>query len=241
MMRPPSDRLYDHFYTQWSVGFGEFSNQSMTVPPKDDQYCGLFKSEHTTQYLEEYAANQTFGGRTLQDRILFSTDVTSAQKSGRLWSLDLEVTTAGTTDRRTLLAKHLILATGITTIPSVPSLPGAAGFPAPIIHNRDFGRASRRRDPEGGEAGILVNPAVAHVTVLGGGKSGADMVYASVKAGKQVAWIVRPTGTGPCTFVGAGGKAGFQNAFELGECLPFDVSGGHAPIRRGGLPSRRSR
>jgi hypothetical protein len=45
------------------------------------------------------------------------------------------------------------------------------------------------------------------------------MVYACVKAGKQVAWIVRPTGTGPCTFVGAGGKAGFQNAFELGEFL----------------------
>jgi hypothetical protein len=204
----------------------------MPVPPQEDQYCGLFKSEHTTHYLEDYAASQTHNGLTLHDRIQFSTAVTNAQRSGKLWSLDLEITstTAGsdkpTRHHKTLLAKHLILATGITTIPKIPTLPGASDFPAPIIHNRDFGRATRGSSsdfPESSSAdnkvqpGVLADPAIDHVTVLGGGKSGADMVYACVKAGKQVAWIVRPTGTGPCTFVGARGKAGYQNAFELGE------------------------
>ncbi|CAK3813347.1 FAD-dependent monooxygenase [Lecanosticta acicola] len=195
-------RLYDHFYTQWSVGFGEFSQQRMRVPPAEDQYWGLFKAKHTTNYLEEFANNQTFAGRSLKDRVRFSSQVINAQRYGDGWRMDLQ--DVNSSRAHTISARKLILASGLTSIPSVPQLKGRENFTPEILHNIDFG-----------SSGVLADPKVKHITVLGGGKSGADMVYASVKAGKEVAWIVRPSGTGPCTFVDANGKAGFNNAFEL--------------------------
>lgn len=176
----------------------------MIVPPEEDQYCGLFKAKHTSNYLEEYANSRTFAGRSLKDRIRFSTLVTSAQKEGDGW--EIEVQSVDQSDRCKVFARKLVVASGLTSVPKVPQFRGQDMFSGRLIHNIDFG-----------SSGVLADPDVKHVTVLGGGKSGADMIYASVKAGKEVAWIVRPSGTGPCTFVDASGKAGFNNAFELGK------------------------
>ena len=53
------------------------------------------------------------------------------------------------------------------------------------------------------------------VTILGGGKSAADMVYDSVKAGKKVSWIIRETGEGPAAFAGAAGRGPYRNGPEI--------------------------
>jgi dimethylaniline monooxygenase (N-oxide forming) len=47
---------------------------------------------------------------------------------------------------------------------------------------------------------ISSSEAVKHVTVLGAGKSSADMIYEAMKAGKEVSWIIRASGTGPGFF-----------------------------------------
>jgi hypothetical protein len=68
-----------------------------------------------------------------------------------------------------------------------------------------------------GSSGVLSNPDLRNITVLGGGKSSADMVYSAVKAGKNVNWILRASETtGPGFFLSPEGKGPYKNAFEIG-------------------------
>jgi cation diffusion facilitator CzcD-associated flavoprotein CzcO len=88
-----------------------------------------------------------------------------------------------------LQTKKLIIATGITHTPHRPSIAGAKYFEAPIIHSAELGQRS----------GIITkDPQIKTVAVLGGAKSAYDVVYLSALAGKQVEWIVRKSGKGPC-------------------------------------------
>lgn len=84
------------------------------------------------------------------------------------------------------------------------------------IHERsvtDFG--SCREDF--GSSGILSKPELMNITVLGAGKSSADMVYSAVKAGKSVNWVLKANETtGPGFFLTPEGKGPYKNAFEIG-------------------------
>jgi len=78
--------------------------------------------------------------------------------------------------------------------PNMPNLPGRT-----ITLMSDY----LPRDPLGNP--IFAQPP--KVTVVGGGKSSVDMVYACVKAGKTVSWVIRASGTGPVvSFVSPKGK-----------------------------------
>ncbi|KAL9091605.1 MAG: hypothetical protein Q9159_001343 [Coniocarpon cinnabarinum] len=199
-------RLYNHFWTQWSVGIGEFADKPMRTPPEEDQYNGFFKAHHTTAYLEQYASDHTYNGKSLESRMKFCTTVVNVQKNGGGWVVD---TVHNRNSQRFVLeTSKLVIASGMTSVPKAPHLNGKDIFPGPIIHTLDFGSSQ-----------VLTTPDIEHITVLGGGKSGADMVYACAKAGKRVAWIVKPSGTGPATFATPKGKGPFQNSFELGKIL----------------------
>ena len=52
--------------------------------------------------------------------------------------------------------------------------------------------------------------------MLGGAKSAADMVYASIKARKQVNWLIRSSGSGPAAFVSGKGYGQYKNSAESG-------------------------
>lgn len=93
-------------------------------------------------------------------------------------------------EHRKLKSPKLIVASGLTSVPNMPSLPGQEKFQNPIVHQKDFGKSD-----------VLASSASKRVTVLGAAKSAADLVYDCVKAGKAVTWIVRRTGTGPGAFV----------------------------------------
>jgi hypothetical protein len=55
-----------------------------------------------------------------------------------------------------------------------------------------------------GSSKVLSIPDVENITVLGGGKSSADMVYSAVKEGKKVNWVLKATETtGPGFFLSA--------------------------------------
>jgi len=195
-------RGYEGFWTQWTVGTAEFSDTPMPRPPPDDTYYDFFKAKYTTQYLENYVNQHTFSGQSLRERILFSTEVSKVSKIDGRWVI---LTTSKATDTKAFSTPKLIVASGLTSVQNMPELPGIEKFGAPVIHHENFGSSS-----------VIISSEIQHVTVLGGAKSSADMVYEAVKAGKKVSWIVRQTGTGPAFFLSPKGKGPYNNAFELG-------------------------
>ena len=118
---------------------------------------------------------------------MFGFDVQRISKVAGEWIV------SGTVDSgepRALKAPKIIIASGLTSVPNMPSLPGREQFGNPVIHQKDFGQSN-----------VLSASDIQKITVLGAGKSAADMVYDCVKAGKTVTWIIRATGTGPAFFV----------------------------------------
>ena len=101
-------------------------------------------------------------------------------------------------------APKVMIASGLTSTPNMPVLPNRENFQGPILHQKDFGQSS------------VFSSNDRYVTVVGGAKSAADMVYASVKAGKSVSWIIRKSGSGPAAFVSSEGRGHYKNSAELG-------------------------
>lgn len=66
-----SARLYDEFWTQWTVGLAEFSDLPIRRPPEEDCKNDCFRAKYTTKYLEEYVDTMTHAGLSLRDRINF--------------------------------------------------------------------------------------------------------------------------------------------------------------------------
>jgi dimethylaniline monooxygenase (N-oxide forming) len=174
----------------------------MTRPPEEDIYYEFFKAKHTTQYLEDYVDRHSFAGRSLRERIIFGFKVQTIRKLDGTWVVSGEQNAQKTT---TFNCPKLIIASGTTSTPNLPDLPGKAKFEAPVIHQETFG-----------ESAVLSSADIRKVTVVGGGKSAADMVYVAVKAGKSVSWVIRASGTGPGFLLSPKGKGPYKNAFEIG-------------------------
>ena len=174
----------------------------MAPPPLEDQYFGFFRAKYTTRYLEKYVDFHDFQGKTLRDRICFNFKVSKLSKDGSIWVL-LGSHQASTEQR--FLTYKLTVASGLTSVPNIPSINGDSCFERPIIHQVAFGQSS-----------VLSSTSVRSVAILGGGKSAADMVYACVKAGKKVSWIIRRSGTGPGYMFLPSGVGPYKNSFELG-------------------------
>lgn len=197
-------RGYDTFWTQWTVGTAEFSDQPMRRPPEEDIYLEFFKAKHTTKYLNDYVDLHRYSGRTLRDRVRLSTEVQSVQKIDGGWTVVSKE--RETSRQQTYQTAKLIVASGLTSIPNMPVLTGRDDFLGQVLHQDGFGSSE-----------ILTSPEIRNVTVLGGGKSSADMVYESVKAGKTVSWILKATDTaGPGFFLSPQGVGPYKNAFEIG-------------------------
>ena len=179
------------------MGTAEWSDVPMPRPPEDDIYYEFFKAKYTSKYVEQYVDLHRFADRSLRDRIKIGFKVNTIKKSGNVWIV--------TGDTAVFRASKVIVASGLTSTPNMPELPGIEDFEAPIIHQESYGQSS-----------VLSSVKFQNVTVVGGGKSAADMVYSSVKAGKSVSWIVRASGTGPAFFVSPKGKGPYKNAFQIG-------------------------
>ena len=169
----------------------------MKRPPEDDIYYEFFKAKYTSKYMEEYLDSHSFADRSLRDRIVLGFKVKTIKKSDNAWNI--------TGDTATFRASKVIVASGLTSAPSIPQLPGIEHFEAPVIHHERYGQFP-----------VLSSVEFQNVVVVGGGKSAADMVYATVKAGKTVSWIIRASGSGPGSFISPKGKGPYKNAFQIG-------------------------
>lgn len=180
-----------------------FSDVPLTLPPDAETYHDIFEAKYITKYLEEYVDSHVYCGQSLRHRIQFKSKVLKIVKIGTSWRIFARRDNNEETEYDCF---KLVIASGNTSIPNLPVLPEQDQFQGPILHQKDFGRAT---------IPILGLDSYKNVTILGGGKSAADMVYDSVKAGKKVSWIIRETGEGPASFVGAAGKGPYKSGPEI--------------------------
>ncbi|KAL8765424.1 MAG: hypothetical protein Q9209_007492 [Squamulea sp. 1 TL-2023] len=168
----------------------------MPRPPEDDLHFNFFRAQHTAAYVERYLHEHRYDGLSLYDRIRFLFRVTRITRGEHQWEVQ------GDHGSETFHTSKVIVASGLASTPNMPIFPGVASFDAPIIHQKDFGQSS-----------VLSDSDLHNVVVLGGGKSSADMVYACVKAGKSVTWIIRKTGgAGPGFLLSPEGKGPYKDA-----------------------------
>lgn len=189
------NRIYPTLVTQTPVGMLEYSCFPMPAPEK--VFHGLYAGEHVCEYLEAFAQSTKFAERSLKERVRFSSPVTSVKKREKMWEIQ--------TDNGTKIGcRKLIMATGVTSIPRLPSALRRSP-PVPVIHSRDLAR----------NAEFLCSSQVQDVVVIGGSKSAFDTVYMLIQAGKSVSWIIRPGGQGPGFLAAPEGDGPFQNSHEI--------------------------
>jgi len=153
--------------------------------PMDTETYGVKAGEHIPghvvhRYLTDYAKKTG-----VFSRIRFNTKVLEADAgaSSEGWTLK--------TDNYGLLVlqtRKLVIATGLTSTPSVPTFTGEDEFKKSglLIHSRDFPQHTDR----------LSNKTSA-VTVLGGSKSAWDVAYACATRNVHVNLVIRSSGQGP--------------------------------------------
>ncbi|KAF2677010.1 flavin-binding monooxygenase-like protein-like protein [Lentithecium fluviatile CBS 122367] len=174
------NRIYDEFWTQTPLGIHEFSDKPLQLPEGSSVQYEYFQAKHFTAYLEKYLDEHVYEGKNLRERIVFNARVEKLWKEEGLWY-------AKTNDGKVYTAPKVIDASGQTSIPDMPTLPGADTFAGEILHHKDFGRSSLLQTHK-------------RVVVIGGAKSAADVAYACAKAGLQVSWVIRKSGNGPAAY-----------------------------------------
>lgn len=178
------ERLYPGLNSNNMLGTYEYSDF-----PMDTATFGVLPGEHIPgtvvhKYLEAYA--ERFG---VYSRTRFNTQVVSAEENPKTGNWILSTRNTLTGEEAILHAKKLIVATGLTSNPHVPTFVGENDFNAPIFHTKDF----RER------ADTLTT--ARHVAVLGSGKSMWDAAYAYANAGGSVDMVIRKSGRGPVWMV----------------------------------------
>lgn len=113
-------RVFDTFYTQSSFGTWEYSDMPMPQPPEDDMFNGAFKAKYTSHYLESYIDRHVYAGRTIRQRIKFKFDVQHITKNNNNWT----ISGRDPSGNAVLQSSKLIIASGLTSVPNMPTLPG---------------------------------------------------------------------------------------------------------------------
>jgi dimethylaniline monooxygenase (N-oxide forming) len=179
-----------------------FSDVPLTIPSDAPTYWDTFEAKYVTRYLEEYVDSHIYDRKSLRSRIKFGHRAETVEKVDETWSVCVKKSNGTKSTFRSL---KLVVAIGHTSIPNMPLLPNEKDFTGHILHHKDFGQASRS---------VLTEPGCRRITVLGGGKSAADMVYQSVKKGKVVNWVIRKSGEGPALLFPAPGHGRYKNSLE---------------------------
>jgi cation diffusion facilitator CzcD-associated flavoprotein CzcO len=151
--------------------------------PMDTETFGVKPGEHIPgtvlhEYLTKFA--EKFD---ILDKIRFSTKVISAEHqegSDGGWILTVQHATDSSSEETKIMARKLIVATGLTSEAFLPDFAGQETFGVPIFHgSKDF--------PQHADTIKTAKT----VTVFGGTKSAWDAVYAYATQGVKVNWVIR--------------------------------------------------
>lgn len=183
-------RLYPGLKSNNMVGSYEYPDFPMSEKVYGVKEGGHIPGAVLHRYLTDFA--EKFG---ILERMQFHSRVENVEalhsggpESGPITGWRLTVATGpeeGSTRRRTVTTAKIILATGLTSTPNLPSYAGAETFGRPLFHAKDFCR--RAGELEGARRAVVV----------GGAKSAYDVAYALARGGAAVDLVVRPDGHGP--------------------------------------------
>jgi len=141
---------------------------------------------HVSAYLEAFSQHKSWAGKTLRDRVKFNFNVDAVSwaeiDGARLYTIR-------STTKENVTCRKLMVATGLTNIPYLPTFKIENGkeFLPPILHCKYLAK----------NADLLLSPAIQNVVVLGGAKFAFDTVQMLIHGGKDVTWIIRDDGAGP--------------------------------------------
>lgn len=180
------ERLYHGLKSNNLVGSYEFSDF-----PMDEKLFDVKRGEHIPgPTLHDYLCR--FAERfDIYTRIRFNCRVDTVERNETGgWIirpiLYKQVNDPGERNSIPILTQKLVICTGLTSEPFVPSFTGSGTFNSPIYH------AKYLLD----HAPIIAKTAT-NVVILGGSKSAYDAAYAHASAGVTVDWVVRESGHGP--------------------------------------------
>ena len=180
------ERLYPGLKSNNLVGSYEFSDF-----PMDEKIFDVKGGEHISGHtIHEYLCR--FAERfDIYRRIRFNRRVNTVErKETGEWiimsTLNGQVNDMAERNCTPILTRKLVICTGLTSEPFLPSFVGSGSFISPIFH------AKYLLD----HAPILTRTATT-VVILGGSKSAYDAAYAHASAGVTVEWIIRESGHGP--------------------------------------------
>jgi cation diffusion facilitator CzcD-associated flavoprotein CzcO len=179
------------------------------VPEDAPIYHDLVEAKYLTTYLEDYVTGHEYDGRSLSERFIFDCSVTRVRKEDNIWIVQAKLHG----QEISYAAKKIIIATGMTSDPLMPELPGKEAFSGPLLHQKEFGRS---KIITASEPNMEKHT---HVTVIGGSKSASDIAYAAAKDTNQprkVNWIIRNSGGGPLILADAKAFGKYKVSSELG-------------------------
>ncbi|KAF1996572.1 FAD/NAD(P)-binding domain-containing protein [Amniculicola lignicola CBS 123094] len=197
-------RMYPGFWSQSGIRMSGFSDVPLTVPKDAEVFNDIFEAKYITEYLENYVDNHIYAEKPLRKRILLSFAVSNISKVDDLWVIKGGQLPGGA--GKSFRSRRIIVATGTTSDPKMPTFTGSDQFNGLILHQKDYGLFAGQKPSEH-----------RRVAVLGAGKSAADIVYGLIKSGNEVHWIIRKTGEGPGAFTNPAdnSKGPFLNDPEL--------------------------
>ncbi|KAF6809037.1 flavin-binding monooxygenase-like protein [Colletotrichum plurivorum] len=171
------NRLYPGLKSNNMVGTYEYPDFPMT-----EEAYGIKPNNHIPgatlhKYLTDFAKH--FG---IFERIQFNTSVDLVERNGTAgWRLSVTAPYGA----RVISTEKLILATGLTSTPNLPTYANSDKFEGPFFHAKDFCKEAPRLKH------------IRNAVVVGGAKSAFDVAYALVQDGAEVDLVVRPDGHGP--------------------------------------------
>ncbi|KAL4900419.1 hypothetical protein BDW74DRAFT_188270 [Aspergillus multicolor] len=175
------ERLYPGLKTNNVFGSYELSDFPMIPEKYGVEGKGHIPGEVVHKYFCDVAEH--FG---LVERVRLRTRVVDAeQNEKRVWMVRIKDVESDLGRVEMIYAEELVIATGLTSKPYIPHLPGSDTFTGLILHSKQLREQAQALSD------------CKRVVVVGGNKSAWDVCYTAAKAGSQVDMVIRPSGGGP--------------------------------------------
>ncbi|KAL6242461.1 hypothetical protein RBB50_010601 [Rhinocladiella similis] len=175
------ERLYPRLKTNNVLGSYEFSDFPM-IPEKYGATPGThIPGRVVHNYLCDFAAHYGIDAR-FQSR---TTVEAATLQDDRRWTVQLLRTDSSGAVKETIIADKMVIGTGLTSEPYLPTISGRDSFKGLLIH-------SKQLKERAAELAVCKD-----VVVLGGNKSAWDVCYDAAHSGARVCMVIRPSGGGP--------------------------------------------